>query len=352
MCVPCRKERLGIMNNPPVISVIVPIYKAEPYLRRCVNSIRNQTYTNLEIILVDDGSPDKCGEICDSFAKEDSRIRVFHKENGGQSSARNLGLDNMTGEYVGFVDSDDWIEADMYQRLYALSHIHDAQIVCCGIQKDYPNGRKTYFNPNYPVENDVKIYTTMEALEESLSNCRITYSPCDKLYDSDVFQTIRMTEGKIYEDMEMIPKCIEKAETVVYDPHPYYHYNLTEHSTIRGVFNYRRFAEADVALSKAVDYRLRYPELYDKAMGCYISICLNIIHVSSGVPSCVQQRKQIIVELRSSLYNDFINELNKKDKIKIAVLRISPIAFEMMMNAYDIFIKIKVSLLQMMRKEK
>lgn len=321
--------------NDPLISVIVPVYQAEPYLQRCVDSIRNQTYTNLEIILVDDGSPDRCGELCDAFAKEDSRIRVFHKENGGQSSARNLGLDHMTGEYVGFVDSDDWIEPEMYQRLYTLSQIHKAQIVCCGIQKDYLNGEKAYFNGNYPTESEVQRYSTIEALEESLSNYRITYSPCDKLYHSTVFQTIRMTVGKIYEDMEMIPKCIEKAEIVVYDPYPYYHYNLTEESTIRGAFKPSRFAEMDVALEKAEDYRLRYPQLYNKAMGCYISICLNIVHISSGVASCAQRRKKIIEELRGTLPEEVTNTLSKKDKIKLAALRISPVAFEVLMRTYD-----------------
>ena len=97
----------------PLISVIVPVYKVEPYLERCVRSILCQTYQNLEIILVDDGSPDRCGEMCDAFAKEDARIRVLHKENGGLSDARNAGLDAMRGELVGFVDGDDWIADNM-----------------------------------------------------------------------------------------------------------------------------------------------------------------------------------------------------------------------------------------------
>ena len=99
-------------------SVIVPIYKVEEYLHRCIDSIINQTYTNLEIILVDDGSPDNCPMICDEYAKKDSRIRVIHKKNGGLSDARNAGLEIATGEYIGFVDSDDWIHKDMYHILY------------------------------------------------------------------------------------------------------------------------------------------------------------------------------------------------------------------------------------------
>lgn len=102
----------------PLISVIVPVYKVEPYLHRCIDSIRNQTYTNLEIILVDDGSPDNCGRICDEYAQKDKRIFVIHQENGGLSAARNSGLDRCSGAYIGFVDSDDCIHPEMYERLY------------------------------------------------------------------------------------------------------------------------------------------------------------------------------------------------------------------------------------------
>ncbi|HEY8803664.1 MAG TPA: glycosyltransferase, partial [Clostridium sp.] len=105
------------MQN-PLISIIVPIYKVEVYIRNCVDSILNQTYKNLEIILVDDGSPDNCGNICEEYSSKDKRIKVIHKKNGGLSSARNAGLDIASGEYIGFIDSDDWIEGDMYESLY------------------------------------------------------------------------------------------------------------------------------------------------------------------------------------------------------------------------------------------
>ena len=105
------------MNSQPKISVIVPVYKVEKFLDRCVESIVGQTYENLEIILVDDGSPDNCPSMCDKWAEKDSRIKVIHKENGGVSSARNAALDAATGDFIGFVDSDDWIEPDMYESL-------------------------------------------------------------------------------------------------------------------------------------------------------------------------------------------------------------------------------------------
>ena len=120
------------MEQSPCVSVIVPVYKVAAYLPRCVDSILAQTWRNLEIILVDDGSPDECGSICDVYAEKDPRIRVIHKENGGLSSARNAGLDTASGEYIGFVDSDDWIEPEMYARMLALMEKYDAKMVCAG----------------------------------------------------------------------------------------------------------------------------------------------------------------------------------------------------------------------------
>lgn len=322
------------MSN-PLISVIVPVYKVEPYLERCVNSIRNQTYTNLEIILVDDGSPDRCGEMCDALAKEDSRVRVFHKENGGQSSARNLGLDNMTGEYVGFVDSDDWIEPDMYQHLYDLLVEYRAQVSCCGTQKDFPNGQKSYFNPYYPKETGIRAYNRKEALCEMLQNVRITYSPCDKLYHKDVFVGLRMTEGQIYEDMEILPKWVERANTVVYDPVPKYHYIMTETSTIRGIYNLRRMRESDIALAKAEDYKIRYPELYDEAMARYIAICLSVIHLSRGIDECAQRRSELIKQIRGDIPRSVRTAMRKPEKLKLAVFRFSPFLYDGLISLYE-----------------
>ena len=321
--------------NLPLISVIVPVYKAEAYLEKCVQSVRNQTYQNLEIILVNDGSPDRCGEMCDAFAREDSRIRVFHKENGGQSSARNLGLDNITGEYVGFVDSDDWIEPDMYSHLYALIEAHNAQIACCGVCKDFPDGSVAYFNLLYPEDNQLRVMQTDEALRETLLNYRVTYSPCDKLYHKDIFTGLRMTVGRIFEDMEILPKWVERAQTVVYDPTPKYHYIMTESSTIRGAYNLRRMAEADVAREKAEDYKTRHPELYDEAFGRYIAICLNIIHMSKGIAECAARRKQLIADMNGFLPECALQTLSKKERLKLSVLRCSVFAFELMMAIYS-----------------
>ena len=125
------------MKNRPIISIIVPVYNVESYLERCINSILNQTFKNFELILVDDGSTDKSGEICDSFAGYDKRIRVIHKKNGGLSSARNVGLDVSIGKYIGFVDSDDWIDEFMYEKLYRNMIKTKSDIVICNFSRVY-----------------------------------------------------------------------------------------------------------------------------------------------------------------------------------------------------------------------
>ena len=127
-----------------MISVIVPVYKTEEYLERCVNSILNQTYKEIELILVDDGSPDKCPEICDTFAQRDDRVKVIHKSNGGVSTARNAGLEIARGDYISFVDSDDYIELDMYEKMLSKAIEYDCDVTMCDCVKDYPEHSTIY----------------------------------------------------------------------------------------------------------------------------------------------------------------------------------------------------------------
>lgn len=318
----------------PLISVIVPVYKAEAYLEKCVNSIRNQTYRNLEIILVDDGSPDKCGEMCDAFAEKDSRIRVFHKKNGGQSSARNLGLDNMTGEYVGFVDSDDWIETDMYEHLYELIEQNNAQIAACGMQCDYPSGNVVYFNLNYPKSTDIELLTKIDALRELTFAQKITNSPCDKLFNKEVFQNIRMCEGHVFEDFEIMPRCISKADLISYDPKPLYHYIMTTESTTRGIFKKHHFLEAKISRGIVEYYKDNYPQLYNYAVAKHLEICLNLICASASAAEYKDIRKSLIKEIKSKNVRKSFYLLNKKNKIKYLIFNINVRLYTFLMTKY------------------
>ncbi len=195
----------------PEISIIVPVYKVEAYLDRCVNSILNQTFKDFELILVDDGSPDRCPQMCDEWAEKDDRIKVIHKENGGLSSARNVGLKIASGNYIGFVDSDDWIVLDMYEILYSLIIKYDADI-SCGQLKIVND-----FIPYIKEKNIIKVNSQNEYAEKYFkikSNDTVHYV-VNKLYKSYVAKSMIFPEGLINEDVEGFFRALIAAKKVV-----------------------------------------------------------------------------------------------------------------------------------------
>lgn len=202
----------------PKISVIVPVYKVEAYLRKCLDSIAGQTYRNLEIILVDDGSPDNCGAICDEYAARDGRFIVIHKENGGLSSARNAALRVATGDYLGFVDSDDWVEPEMFEVLLSGLTEAKADISVCGRYEEYKDKQKAYAWP------DIQVMSREAALGELLKNDTLQNLVWDKLYRKELFKDIWFPEGKTFEDMAVMHLLFLRADKVVCLPNTMYHY--------------------------------------------------------------------------------------------------------------------------------
>ena len=192
----------------PLISVIVPVYNAEKYLCKCIESIQDQTYSKLEIVLVDDGSTDSSGCICQTYAQKDARIKVIQKANGGQASARNLALDQVSGEYIGFVDADDWLEPDMYERLMKAVEQMDVPLVMCGrYNVDEKKGTKHAIFA-YPGR---KYWTQEEMIRRFLLTDGIDGSPCDKLIKKELVDNIRFPEGYICEDIPFIYEIIKNA---------------------------------------------------------------------------------------------------------------------------------------------
>lgn len=160
------------------ISVVVPVYNVEQYLEKCVNSIINQTYKNLEIILVDDGATDKSGKLCDELAKLDNRIMVYHKKNGGLSDARNYGVERATGDYIGFVDGDDYIDAEMYEKLYEAIKKENVDVAECNLKIIYSDRVELFTEKKY-----YSVYTKQEYLEEYLKIEKIFGSACVRLIE-------------------------------------------------------------------------------------------------------------------------------------------------------------------------
>lgn len=213
------------------LSVIMPVYKAEEYIYKAVDSILNQTYTNLEVILVDDGSPDNCGKICDEYAEKDSRVKVIHKKNGGQADARNFGIEAASGEFIGFVDSDDYIEPYMYQEMIDYMQQNSLDIVC-GDTKQI-KGKKIKFKPRHK-EN--LIWNKNEAICENLSGS-LDNAVTNKIYKRKVIGDIRFPKGRVYEDVATIYKFIYNADRVGYLAKGYYYYIKRKGSTISTSFN-------------------------------------------------------------------------------------------------------------------
>lgn len=198
----------------PEISIIVPVYKVEKYLDRCVESILNQTFTDFELILVDDGSPDNCPQMCDEWEKKDERIRVIHKENGGVSVARNVGLDNAKGNFIGFVDSDDWILPDMYQTLYELIENGKYDISICGIVRTI---EEKYIDTLRSSEEKY-IYSKEEYLKKILKvkTQDSNHYPCNKLYRKEVMDNVKFPEGlSIGEDVESTFLAVVNSEKII-----------------------------------------------------------------------------------------------------------------------------------------
>lgn len=209
----------------PLISVIVPVYKVEAYLDRCVQSIVNQTYSHLEIILVDDGSPDHCGAMCDAWAEKESRIQVIHKENGGVTSARLRGVAAATGNWIGFVDGDDYIEPDMYERLLKNALEHGVDISHCGYRMVFPSGRVDYYyNTGKKLEQSHD-----EALRDLVEGRFVEPALWNKLFRRELFVSLqeRMDLSiRIIEDLLMNYWLFKAANKAFYEDFCPYHYML------------------------------------------------------------------------------------------------------------------------------
>lgn len=235
-----------------MISVIVPVYKVEPYLRQCVDSILAQTYTDFELILVDDGSPDNCGAICDEYATKDSRIRVIHQENGGLSAARNAGLDAAAGEYITFVDSDDVIAPDCLHCMIDIALQTKVDIVS-GKMAKFSNENAELWGDK-PTEYE---YFTEDRHAASVrlyrDSSRLPINACGKLYRSDLLKHLRFPLGRLHEDQAFVPKAVYAANEVAMVDRALYGYREREASITQSTFTNRRYDDI-WAIDGCVDY--------------------------------------------------------------------------------------------------
>lgn len=246
------------------LSIIVPVYNVEKYLERCINSLTEQTFRNTEILLIDDGSTDKSGELCDSWGVKYDNIKVFHKSNGGQSSARNVGLLNATGTYIAFVDSDDFVHPQMYEILMKQAKETDSDMVSCKHIK-YNEVEKCKFDHIRPSECKFDIVNGEHVIKQywKFAQHILGMAPWNKVYKRAIFQDNFFKEGIIYEDHYILPYILEKCKKISYTDLELYYYYQSDNSTMRSAFSIKRLDAFDVWMNSIIPFLERHDNVED-----------------------------------------------------------------------------------------
>lgn len=296
-----------------LITVIIPVYKVEEYLDACIVSVINQTYTNLEIILVDDGSPDRCGEICNIWQKKDQRIRVIHKENGGLSDARNAGLQIANGKYILFVDSDDCISPIMAETLFSALQYYSADIAEC----DYLSFNASIPDNKTAEEQGWKIFTSEEALSSLLEGAVFKYPVWNKIYSKKVLNNIRFEIGKLHEDVFFTYQAFGQSEKIVKVSKKLYYYRQRENSIMGSVFSMRNLDALEARCKQYCYIREKYPDLSEKALKHLLGSCLYLGQIYDSIQGdmCREQALKRIQEIFTEYFQKENMSLNVKDKI-------------------------------------
>ena len=254
----------------PLISVIVPVYNVEKYLRRCIDSIVGQTYDNLEIILIDDGSTDSSGRICDEFAEKDSRISVIHKPNSGVSDARNLGIKTAKGELLGFVDSDDWVDLRFYKILYNEMIRTGADVVACDLEFLLDESKAVSDTDEIKTE----VYGAGEAISGLISDKIFTTTVPTRLYKTALIRDIEFEPGKRYEDILWCYKSFAAAKKIAKVNNKLYYYFQNEDSFMAEKFSRKKFVALDSIADRTKLIKNDFPDLYLLSAGSYVGLCM------------------------------------------------------------------------------
>lgn len=293
------------MKTKDLVSIIVPVYNVEKYLKKCIDSIKNQTYDNLEILLVDDGSTDNSGKICDLYSKKDRRIKVIHKENGGLSDARNCGINIISGEYLTFIDSDDFIDNDYIKTLLTIAKKNNADIVISGLFNYYENEN----NINNNLTNYTESVVSKQKIYEKMFLQRgVDVNATAKLYKSYIFDKIRFPKGKLYEDIQIIDKTIEAANVIVETNYKGYYYLQRKGSIMYGKMSSDRLI-LETTTKKLIEFiSQRYPDIKESIIKRHIYCCFHLL----GRSIMDKNYKDVTYSLRKEILTYKKNILSQK----------------------------------------
>lgn len=295
----------------PLISVIVPIYNVEKYLARCVDSIVNQTYKNLEIILVDDGSPDRCPQMCDDYAEKDSRIKVVHKKNGGLSDARNAGIAVATGEYISFIDSDDYVSDDFFECLLDVINKENSDIAECSVVKFYEDNRFDEFSDDL----SVKTYDTQDAMSALIAENPFHQHVWNKLYKTELVKDIPYAVGKLNEDEFWTYQVFGRANKVARLNKTMYYY-FQRNSSIMGVgYNIRRLDALEGKANRQKYIENNFPDLSTQAKIDLYGSCMFAYQSVLKFMSGADKKKALeLIRKYRKMYNLSFDEIKLADK--------------------------------------
>lgn len=311
--------------NKPLISVIVPVYNSAKYLEQCVDSIINQTYENLEIILVDDGSTDGSSDLCDSIKKRDKRITVIHKTNGGAASARNAGLKLAKGEFIGFADSDDWLELDMFEHMFEVLNKNDADLVLVSLFLEYEKENKSVKSPKIS-----GTFNSTQAVHKQLYHeDGFCGAPWDKLYKRNLFDNLEFPEGLITEDYYVNGVIYSKLNRMVVDSGCYYHYRMQENSVCHQPVNSHTFDEIEIAKKLIAFYKendVAQKTDYEFYLAySYYDVLYNLVIKDADKNTVKKYQKVFIKIFHKCLFNFKVSNFKK---IRMLLFGLNPKGYE------------------------
>lgn len=320
-----------------LISVIIPVYNVEKYLKNCLDSVINQTYKNIEIILVDDGSTDDCPNICDEYALKDTKIKVIHKQNGGLSDARNVGIEQARGKYITFIDSDDDVETEYVEYLYNLLITNNTKM---SIAAHTVVSKKNKIN--YGIGYLDKVLTTEECLDRMLCEKGFFISACAKLYSKELFDDIEFPRGKLNEDNGTIYKLIFKCENIAYGNKSIYNYYKRENSITTSKFTLKKMDLIELTDKMCDEIDEKFPQLKESTDKKRITSRFSILRqmlvnelneeqkqVEQKIEKYIKQRKKMILKNK---------KMDKRDKIALIALMIGKKFFAF---SWELYYKIK-----------
>lgn len=285
-----------------LVSVIIPVYNVEKYLPKCLDTVINQTYKNLEIILVDDGSPDNSGKICDEYAGKDSRIKVIHKENGGLSDARNAGIEVAKGKYITFIDSDDYVDDDYVAYLYDMLLTYKTKISIASHRVISENKKKDRYAHCASI-----CVSSKETLKKLLYDDYVDTSAWAKMFELTLFKNIKFPVGRLYEDAATIYKLIDKCENICISTKPIYNYCIRKDSISQNSFSERKL-DLIKSTEEMTDYiEKKYPDLKH---GCERRRMFSYLSTLSQLATSKQKNKKIEQKLMAYI------KINRKEVLK------------------------------------